>query len=653
MNTNVWAEPGGELRKDTLRQTAKMLHQMHQPPARLSDWKVLRDKLRARLRAVAGTFPEPPPLDVREHGCTHMEGYRIVNLTYQSRPGLRATANLYLPEAPGKLPGVLNVHGHWLKGKAANRVFERCHTMARAGFVVLSVDALGSGERGTQPGAFEPHGRQIAAGVLSIGETLLGMQVYDNMRGIDMLQSLERVDAERIGVTGASGGGNQTMWLSALDDRVRAAIPVVSVGTFEAYVTNGNCWCETLPDGLKITEEWALLAMMAPKPLLILNALKEEIPAFFLPEAMRAYDSARQVYRLYDREDRIAIQTINLPHGYFPEMQQHMLGWFKKWLCDEGCGGPSALPPAVDYPEKKLFCFPDTTRPPEVRSLNAYVSVLAREWKSVLLKSRSLDRTAKLRELEAMLRLPKVRGTGCTSATVLSEEDSFQMEKFAVEAEPGVLIPCTLIRPRAAVRSGVVITTHSAGKDAALAHPVSRKLLDEGKALCLVDLRDLGETQWDYPDEALATAARTALWLGRTMLGNWAVDLLAVQKVLVARSHRQIELLGFGETALAALAAASFEKRFSRVTVVDMLSTYVIDGAAPVMNHSIFVPGMLTWGDCSLLAALASCPLEVESLVDPSGKHLSKADLAAWSRETRTLTKKLSGKPSPKQKSRR
>jgi len=380
---------------------------------------------------------------------------------------------------------------------------------------------------------------------------------------------------------------------------------------------------------------------MAPKPLLILNALKEEIPAFYLREAMRSYDSARQVYRLFGREDRIALQTINLPHGYFPDMQSHMLGWFKKWLGMQDSGGPCPLPPPTNYPERKLFCFPGKTRPSDVLSLNGYVSLRARECQTKRRNTATFERSAKLRDLRAILRIPAVCGTGRISTISNSEEDNCWIEKFTIESEPGVLLPCTLIGRRSPPNPGVVITTHPGGKSACLSQPLIQRMLEKGKTLCLVDLRDIGETCWDQPEAALDTAARSALWLGRTMLGNWFADLRAVGKALRARSHGSIELLGFGETSLASLIAAVLDKRISRITAVDMLSTYVIGESAPVMNHSIFVPGILPWGDVSLLAALADCPLSVESLLDPAGKPLSKSDLSAWSREVRQLKAKL------------
>ena len=279
ITTEVWAESGGPILKEALRLEARTWHQIHQPPSRLQDWLKARRKLRRDLLDAAGSFPPAPDLQLREHGSIGQKGYRITKVTYQSRPGLRVTALLFRPAGPGPFPAVLNMHGHWAQGKIASVVARRCQILAKEGFVVLSVDAIGAGERATLPGEFEYHGQHQATSLFSAGETLLGTQLYDNMRGIDLLQSLDDVDGSRIGAT---GGGNQTLWVSALDERIKASVPVVSIGTMESYVTNYNCWCETLPDALKLTATWELLGLIAPNPLLILTAAKEKNAAFCL-----------------------------------------------------------------------------------------------------------------------------------------------------------------------------------------------------------------------------------------------------------------------------------------------------------------------------------------------------------------------------------
>ena len=222
----------------------------------------------------------------------------------------------------------------------------------------------------------------------------------------------------------------------------------------------------------------------------------------------------------------------------------------------------------------------------------------------------------------------------------------YRIQKFILESEPHIRIPFVLVIPTDQAVATLVITTHPDGKSAALEQPESRRALAAGKTLCLLDLRDTGETTWDPPPSQCRNAARTALWLGRTMIGNWVHDLSMARATLARRMPQyRFELLGFRETALASLAAGALDKRFSQVSVVEMLSSYVLHGVQPVQRFSIFVPGILSWGDVSLMAAMLRCPLKVHSLVRPSGQFLSKEEFARWSREVRRVRASLSPIP--------
>ena len=113
------------------------------------------------------------------------------------------------------------VHGHWRGAKQDPVVQSRCIGAAKLGFVVLCVDAFGAGERGIGTKLGEYHGEMTAATLLPLGTPLSGLQVYENMRAVDYLETRPEVDKEQIGITGASGGGNQTMYAGAWDKRLQ------------------------------------------------------------------------------------------------------------------------------------------------------------------------------------------------------------------------------------------------------------------------------------------------------------------------------------------------------------------------------------------------------------------------------------------------
>jgi phage I-like protein len=126
------------------------------------------------------------------------------------------------------------------------------------------------------------------------------------------------------------------------------------------------------------------------------------------------------------------------------------------------------------------------------------------------------------------------------------------------------------------------------------------------------------------------------------MIGQWVKDLFAVRAALTKKSVKsRIGLLAFEEAAVAALAAAALEKKFYSVKVERLLSSYVITGSPLTQRYSIYLPGILQWGDISLLAALANCPLEVASLSLPSGKALTPKQRTAWLCEVQEMAKRL------------
>jgi len=226
------ADPAsGQMYLDFVRKQAAELRAKDKPPATLEELKPRNDELRKNLLAAWGGFPETScPLEPKSHGELKRDGYRVEKITFQTRPGIRMTANLYLPDKKGKLPAILMVHGHWKGAKQDPVVQSRCIGAAKLGYVVLCVDAFGAGERAIGTALGEYHGEMTAATLIPVGLPLSGLQVYENMRALDYLLTRPEVDGERIGITGASGGGNQTMYAGAFDTRFKCVVPVCSVG---------------------------------------------------------------------------------------------------------------------------------------------------------------------------------------------------------------------------------------------------------------------------------------------------------------------------------------------------------------------------------------------------------------------------------------
>lgn len=590
----VWHESG----KDYIRKRLELEAERRScgfglPTETLEEWRAYRTRLRKKIWQKLGVSHDPGlPLEIRETGMIKLNGYAIRKLWYQSRPGVYVTANLYVPDGDGPFPAVLNMHGHWQQGKIAADVQARGHQLALNGYVCLTPDTFGLGERSSSHCCYEHHGRMLGASLFLLGETPMGCQVVDNMRGLDLLCSLPYVDKQKIGATGASGGGNQTMWLTALDDRVAAAVPVVSVGTFQSYIYTPNCVCELLPDGMELTNEAGILALAAPRALKMLNALQDACRAFLPEEMLRSYQGARPVYQLFEADNKFSYQIFNRPHGYFPEMREAMLGWFNLHLKGEGTGASITEKPFETLPEESLLVFPPGHRSPKVIGIAAYCRRRGKELqKNPGEKSPAIKRA----ELRKLLRLQKLSIVNSRESTA---ENGWR--KVTLELSNGTLIPLRIL-------------PGSSQKMTILAHPDSSDKIPEalyaGGGVAVVDLSGSGETVSE-PDtiQPYFQRARSELWLGRTLPGEWTAELLAVIGFL-RQSYPSVRLglHGFRESAVASLFAAVFDGKITRVTLEDAPKSFLFhgDGIPTYFNMSLVVPGIIPWGDMKLAVRLA------------------------------------------------
>src|SRR5919108_699085 len=175
------------------------------------------------------------------------------------------------------------------------------------------------------PGACAGGHRPVADAAAELrAQSFMGLQTYNSVRALDFLLSLPEVDAKRIGVTGASGGGTQTFILCAIDDRPAVAFPAVMVST----EMQGGCVCENCSYLRQGTGNVEIAGLFAPKPLAMSGAhdWTIEIETKGLPEL-------KALYRLYGAEDRVMARAFpQFKHNYNQVSREVMYNWFNKHL---------------------------------------------------------------------------------------------------------------------------------------------------------------------------------------------------------------------------------------------------------------------------------------------------------------------------------
>jgi dienelactone hydrolase len=639
------AEPGPQAFDEFMREQARTLRAADTPPLNLEGWQKRRKTLREAMFAAMGSFPEKAcPLEPREVGVLARPGYRIEKVVFQSRPDVWVTSSVYVPEpVRGKLPAVLVVHGHWAGARRDPVVQARCLGLVQLGFVVLALDAFSAGER--HPAGAGYHGALLGSTLWPAGQTLLGLQVYDNRRAVDYLASRPEVDIGRLGITGASGGGNQTMYAGALDERFAAVVPVCSVGTYQAYLRAACCVCEVLPGALRFTEEGDVLGLVAPRALMVINATQDAFQ-FSVGEAKKSLARAETIFRLHHAEEKLAHAVFESPHAYNQPMREAMYGWMARWLKGEGTGKPVPELKHTLETAEDLACYPDGKRPasflfPPTLALREGKRLLEpfrtkpadhkEAWEAQALTMRARLRTEVFGDFP---RLPRTLGRLGNS----EEKDGYWVTSLVLEPEPALALPGLLRFPSGPKgKLPACVLLHNAGKDEALKYPLAAALNAKGWAVAALDLRATGSLR--PPGDAIAGApdhnsAEHAVWVGRPLLGQWVCDVRALLEWLVTQPRLQSDRLavaGIGYAGIVALCAGGLlEDRITATAVVDTPVTFLTDKAyADGWTMGLLAPGILRIGDIPHLAALsAPRQLIVTGGIDAAGGKLAGRQLA-------------------------
>jgi dienelactone hydrolase len=319
-------------------------------------------------------MPAKTSLQATITGSLERDGVVIDKVHFQSKPGLYVTGNLYRPKGnTKKLPTILYVCGHANKGRDGNKSEYQDHGrwFASNGYNCLVIDSLQLGEiPGVHHGTYgRPYNHLAAYGIKdknivenrwwwhSRGYTPAGVECWNGIRAIDYLVSRLDVDADRIGVTGISGGGAATGWISAADPRVKVAVPVSGMSDLESYiknkVVNGHCDCMFLYNAYQW--EWTTIAaLIAPRPLLFANSDNDHI--FPMDGNRRIFGRLQKLYKMYGKENLVEEYISQGGHAYRPDLRLAIFRFINKHLKnDTTTPVKDAIFERIPGPELRVF----------------------------------------------------------------------------------------------------------------------------------------------------------------------------------------------------------------------------------------------------------------------------------------------------------
>ena len=516
-------------------------------------------------------------------GTPGKDAYRVEMVLFESVPDFFVTGAMFLPDETKfqpPYPAVLIVCGHSNDAKAYPQYQGVAALAATHGLAAFVIDPIDQGERSQQ---LRENGTPLLQGVaahnaLAPSSILLGrntatFEVWDMIRALDYLESRPDIDAKQLGVTGNSGGGTQTSYMMALDNRVQAAAVFCYLCSLygKMMTTIGPQDAEQNIFGQAAfgMDHVDYCIMRAPKPTLIGTTTADFFPA------EDAWTTARNAKRIYDRlgySEKLAITEADGPHGWHKPLREAAVRWMLRWLADRD----EMIFEADDQPvctSEELRCTPRG----EVLLLEGARSAfdLNRDYNEELLAIRiAKAETRSDEELRATIRnivgvrqlddipvlLGLIIGDNENPAEGLGAVASVESFTYTMTENGKIRVPVNQFIPKTE-SAGIIIYLNGAGKTSDLNR--INELVAEGKTVIAVDLRGLGQTQGvgaKYYDHDLFGTDGVdyyfAYLLGKSYVGMRTEDLLSV-----ARAQSQpVEVVASGETVgLVALHAAALE----------------------------------------------------------------------------------------------
>lgn len=540
-------------------------------------------------------------------------GYRIRKLRYEVVPGFMSTALLYEPVGvSGRVPAILNLIGHEPDGTAVEYEQKRCINLAKRGMIALNLGWMEFGDL-SQP--YNAH--DYAADLDLVGSNALGLFYLAMRRGLDYLATLPEVDPARIGATGLSGGGWQTVVLSALDPRIAVSVEVAGIGSRESNLTNPRDTYEVeedAPDLMRGFDYPEFIAMRAPRPtMLIHNAVDS---CCFRAPLVEPYifDNVRPFFAIYSATREFAWHKNFVPgvHNYQLDNRNQAYRFFEEHFHMPG-------------PSEEIFSDSEIRTPEEltipIPANNQTILGLARSLAEAIhhesAPTEGAEREQWIRNKRTQLR-KTVRFTQVTALRALSTANSkgmdFESVSYRFDLSNGLSATGVWFKQdHSPQEEPVTIVLNDRGYREA-----GRDVFDyltSGHDVLAVDLLFTGSTRPEVPDssdwELLVDSS------GDRCLGLEVAQLLCISYWLRSQHHGTIEVktVGIRSQIIALVASALDPVAFNMLSTQDGMRSlsYLLNKPVPIRSAAdLFCLDFYKDFDIDTLSALAS-PLKIAS----------------------------------------
>ena len=613
----------------------------------LTEWEKRQQIIKEAFKKSVGLFPEKTPLNPKTTKVTQKDGYRIENILFESQPGFFVSSSLYIPDnLKRKMPGIIYCSGHSARGYRSRNYQHDIINLASKGFVVFAFDPVGQGERLAYTTPDPVSGRTIkgptkehsypGTQAFILGSSQARTMIWDGIRAVDYLLTRDEVDPKRIGITGRSGGGTQSAYIAAFDERIYAAAP-------ENYITNFTRLIQTrgpqdaeqnffhgIANGLDHAD---LLTVRAPKPALMVTTYND---IFNFQGVKETVNEVSMAYKAFHMNENFELAEDFGVHQSTKKNRETMYAFFQKFLKNPG----SVEDVKVELPTNDDLKVTETGLVPgkTVFDLNF---VIAEKYRKQLDRNRQ-DLNAHLEnaieKAQVLSGYSEPVKPGTTVFAGIERNDSYSVVKYFLEKGDGYIIPYLLYKPDQA-NGEAIIYIHPSGKavDANSAEEI-KWLVSKGYVVLSPDLFGTGETAArSFKGDAFLENTSFNIWyasilINKSIAGIRAEEIVRLVKVLESEyGIKSVSAIAKGNMSPVLLHAAVFYKPINKIALINSLSSY-----QSVVGNRFYAPsfalnavaGMLRFYDLpDLAASLAPRNLLINGVIDGNERKLDRKEV--------------------------
>jgi hypothetical protein len=563
------ATPGEMMMRKYLDHETQLLEQRSLAGAAdRKTWEEKLPKLKREYLDMLGLWPLPAKTDLKAKIARTVEhdGVLIDCLHFQSVPHLYVTGNFYRSKSndasPKKLPTILYLCGHSNRGRDGNKTAFVDHGMwfAKHGYNCLILDTLQLGEI---PGIHHGTYRFDRWFWHSLGYTSAGVECWNGVRALDWLATRKDVDAEKLGITGISGGGAATFWIAAADERVKVVVPVSGMSDLRFYVdgkgVNGHCDCMFLYNNYGW--DWpTIAALIAPRPMLFANS--DHDPIFPMDGNRRIMAKLKTAWSWFGKPELVQEYVSPGGHDYRPDLRKTIFAFFEHHLRQ---ADPSKITdaetPTIKGKDLRVFetdkDFPDDRQNADIDTQ----FVRKAEWKAP--KNGQFEAWRKERIAELRQRVfPRFPERIPAAVEVTKKED-----ETLLSTEHDIQVVATRLGTRGDGKTGTILVLGQ-GESASPPPDWTKRYLDRGPAY-LIETR--GTKRFAWPKKSPPNTIERSLALIGTTVDQGRVWDIAATVRWAAAKEKDVAWTAVGRADRGVLAAyaALFEPS---IAAVEMLS---------------------------------------------------------------------------------